>query len=248
VNSGATGTLEGIGQQDHAETSEYRIFGPPGTGKTTNLTRQIRRAVERYGENAVLITFFSRAAAHELAGRDLPVDPDRVGTLHSHCFHALGGPEIAEANVEDWNRSHPQLVITPVKKHSKLEGEETRTASWEISFATLGKSILSLSISSIRYWGSFPVIFTMRTRGMPMILAICWHILDKLGNDDVLQFIELLIGRLQFGVQFLLLVFEGHKFPQLLHVHERLDPPSCFSSLFRRGSLQRLLRVSPGRA
>ena len=28
---GATGTLDGIGQRDHAVTSEYRIFGPPGT-------------------------------------------------------------------------------------------------------------------------------------------------------------------------------------------------------------------------
>ena len=124
-NRDATGTLEGIGEQDHEETSEYRIFGPPGTGKTTNLTRQIRRAVERYGSNAILVTSFSRAAAHELAGRDLPVDPDRVGTLHSHCFHALGGPEIAEANVEEWNRDNPHLAITPVKKHAKLDGEET---------------------------------------------------------------------------------------------------------------------------
>jgi superfamily I DNA/RNA helicase len=124
-NADATGTLEGIGEQDHGETSEYRIFGPPGTGKTTNLTRQIRRAVEKYGSNAILVTSFSRAAAHELAGRDLPVDPDRVGTLHSHCFHALGGPEIAEANVEEWNRDNPHLAITPVKKHMKLDGEET---------------------------------------------------------------------------------------------------------------------------
>jgi superfamily I DNA/RNA helicase len=124
-NGDATGTLEGIGQQDHEETSEYRIFGPPGTGKTTNLTRQIRRAAERYGSNAILVTSFSRAAAHELAGRDLPVDPDRVGTLHSHCFHALGGPEIAEANVEEWNHDNPHLAITPVKKHTKLDGEET---------------------------------------------------------------------------------------------------------------------------
>ena len=45
-NEQATGTLDGIGQQDHSATSEYRIFGPPGTGKTTNLSRQIRRAVE----------------------------------------------------------------------------------------------------------------------------------------------------------------------------------------------------------
>ena len=49
LSSNATGTLEEIGQRDHALTSEYRIFGPPGTGKTTNLTRQIQRAVDRYG-------------------------------------------------------------------------------------------------------------------------------------------------------------------------------------------------------
>ena len=90
----ATGSLDEIGRRDHEITAEYRIFGPPGTGKTTNLTRQIRRAVDRYGSESILVTSFSRAAAAELAGRDLPISPDRVGTLHSHCWHALGGPEI----------------------------------------------------------------------------------------------------------------------------------------------------------
>ena len=70
-NEEATGTLDEIGQKDHSVTSEYRIFGPPGTGKTTNLTRQIRRAVDRYGPASVLVTSFSRAAATELIGRDL---------------------------------------------------------------------------------------------------------------------------------------------------------------------------------
>ncbi len=124
-NEQACGTLDQIGQRDHSITSEYRIFGPPGTGKTTNLTRQIRRAVDRFGPDSVLITSFSRAAAAELAGRDLPVAPDRIGTLHSHCFHALGGPQIAEAHVDEWNKDNPHLEITPVKKQSKLDGEAT---------------------------------------------------------------------------------------------------------------------------
>jgi len=124
MNEQATGTLEGIGQQDHSVTSEYRIFGPPGTGKTTNLSRQIRRAVERSGPGNVLVTSFSRTAATELAGRDLPIKADRIGTLHSHCYHALGEPEIAEANVDEWNRKNPHLALTPVKKQGRLDGEE----------------------------------------------------------------------------------------------------------------------------
>ncbi|MBI4479391.1 MAG: ATP-dependent helicase [Acidobacteria bacterium] len=125
MNEQTSGTLEGIGQQDHSATSEYRIFGPPGTGKTTNLTRQIRRAVERFGADSVLVTSFSRAAAAELAGRDLPISPDRIGTLHSHCYHALGAPEIAETHVGEWNRDNPHLAITPAKKQSRLHGEES---------------------------------------------------------------------------------------------------------------------------
>ena len=123
-NEQASGTLEQIGERDHSVTSEYRIFGPPGTGKTTNLSRQIRRAAERYGAGSVLVTSFSRTAAAELTGRDLPIDADRVGTLHSHCYHALGAPVIAESCVEDWNRENPRLALTPAKKQSKLDGEE----------------------------------------------------------------------------------------------------------------------------
>jgi superfamily I DNA/RNA helicase len=124
TETNATGTLQDIGQLDHSVTSEYRIFGPPGTGKTTNLTRQIRRAVERFGQDSVLVTSFSRTAAAELAGRDLPLSPDRIGTLHSHCFHALGCPAIAECNVDDWNKDNPHLQITPKKKQGRLDGEE----------------------------------------------------------------------------------------------------------------------------
>jgi len=107
------------------ETREFRIFGPPGCGKTTSLSRQIARAAAKFGSDAVLVTSFSRAAAAELAGRDLPIAGDRIGTLHSHCYHALGGPEIAEANVEEWNRDNKHMAITPVKKHHKLDGEDS---------------------------------------------------------------------------------------------------------------------------
>ena len=125
TEANATGTLQAIGHLDHSVTSEYRLYGPPGTGKTTNLTRQIRRAVERFGQDSVLVTSFSRTAAAELAGRDLPLSPDRIGTLHSHCFHALGCPPIAECNLDEWNKDNPHLQITPKKKQGPLDGEES---------------------------------------------------------------------------------------------------------------------------
>ena len=71
----------------------------------------------------MLVTSFSRGAAAELAGRDLPIERNRIGTLHSICWHALNGPEIAEANVEEWNKRYPALAITPAKKQQKLDGE-----------------------------------------------------------------------------------------------------------------------------
>ena len=123
VYEGATGTVEGIGQKTDSASSEYWILGPPGTGKTTTITRQVRRAAARFGSSSVLVTSFSRAAAAELADCDLPIPPEKLGTLHSHCFHALGRPQIAESHLTEWNHSHPDLAITPVRGQARLDGE-----------------------------------------------------------------------------------------------------------------------------
>lgn len=124
LNEHASGTIDGIGRMDHATTSEYRILGPPGTGKTTSTSDQVRRAAEKYGSDRVMATSFSRAAAAELANCDLPINPDRLGTLHSHCYHALGRPLIAEAHVKEWNHSHPHLAISPVSGQRRLDGDD----------------------------------------------------------------------------------------------------------------------------
>jgi superfamily I DNA/RNA helicase len=116
--------LDHIGSRDHSVTREYRIFGPPGTGKTTELARQVRRAMDRFGPDSVLVTSFSKATAAELAGRDVPLDHKRIGTLHSHCFRALEQPPIAEVCVDDWNHHYPRLALTPAARETKLAGED----------------------------------------------------------------------------------------------------------------------------
>ena len=93
---------------------EARVIGPPGCGKSTWLRRQVQRAVER--GNTVVVSSLTKAAALELAGRDMPLPPRNTGTLHSLCFHALGKPELAQLKraLADWNHSYPYYALTPV--------------------------------------------------------------------------------------------------------------------------------------
>lgn len=92
---------------------EMRIFGPPGTGKTTFLSKWVRQTAERHGSDSLIATSFTKAAATELAGRHLPIDKGRVGTLHSFAYRAIGGGVIAEKKLlAEWNKTYPQFALT----------------------------------------------------------------------------------------------------------------------------------------
>lgn len=85
-----------------AEARVFLVLGPPGTGKSTFVQRQIHAAVSRGLQP--LVASLTKAAAEELAGRDLPLDNRRIGTLHAHAYRALGGGlEIAETKATEWN-------------------------------------------------------------------------------------------------------------------------------------------------
>lgn len=91
----------------------YRVVGPPGTGKTTWVARQCQRAVGVHGPDRVLVASLTRAAAREAAGRDTGLAPGQVGTLHSHCYHALGRPQLVTAKLaKEWNERTPQYALT----------------------------------------------------------------------------------------------------------------------------------------
>lgn len=82
---------------------EFRVIGPPGTGKTTWLARNVRTAAEAYGSDRVVVCSLTRTAAAEVAGRDMTIPPHNIGTLHAMAYRALGGGEVAEAKLEGFN-------------------------------------------------------------------------------------------------------------------------------------------------
>lgn len=84
-----------------SEVETYVLVGPPGTGKTTELGRLVQDAHDKGW--MPLIASLTRTAAREVAGRELPIDPERIGTLHAHAYRALGGPTIAESKLGEWN-------------------------------------------------------------------------------------------------------------------------------------------------
>ena len=116
-----------IGMSEKKEISgEFRVFGPPGTGKTYYLTKQTESALRKYTPSELLIVSFTKAAAHEIATRTAAPGMDkRVGTLHSFCFRALGQPELAEtpARIKEWNE-HIKTKVPTLMIKEKGEGDD----------------------------------------------------------------------------------------------------------------------------
>lgn len=61
-----------------------------------------------------MVASFTRAAATELAGRDLPINREHLGTLHALCYHALGSPPLIQRAecINEWNKQHPAMQLS----------------------------------------------------------------------------------------------------------------------------------------
>ena len=112
------------------EATEHRVVGPPGCGKTTWLGDQVQQAVE--SGMSVLISSLTKAAATEIGWRNLPISFDSLGTMHSHCYHALGRPDIAEGreHLQQWNEEEPEyrLSLGSNDLGEKIDGDNLEPA------------------------------------------------------------------------------------------------------------------------
>ncbi len=199
------------------DTNEALIWGPPGCGKTTYLSRQVAKASQKYGGHAVLVTSFTKAAATELAMRDLPIPKDRVGTLHAHCYRALAHPEIAESRVAEWNKEHPGLRLSPNSSDvDEMEPEFTIHTHGDELYGKL--QILRASMTPQEQWPATVCSFAIAWEG--------WKTSRRL-----MDFTDLL----EVGLRDLV-VAPGH--PQVIFVDEAQDLSRLQLALVRQWGRQ----------
>lgn len=66
----------------------YSIFGPPGTGKTTELVRRIKLIHNKNKHDKILVVSFTKAAAKEISDRADGLAS--FSTIHSLCYRMCG--------------------------------------------------------------------------------------------------------------------------------------------------------------
>lgn len=106
--------------QDWKYNGIFSVVGPPGTGKTRWLSKQVESLNSqnmtdsgfKRRENPVMVCSLTKTAAQEVAGRvDLP--KKSVGTLHAHAFAALNYPDVAsDDKLTEWNKANPAMMLS----------------------------------------------------------------------------------------------------------------------------------------
>jgi superfamily I DNA/RNA helicase len=107
----------------HGGVGDRWVHGPPGTGKTTFLARQIEYDAKHRGSDKVVALSHTRAAAAEIALRRVPLPPDNIGTLHSLAYRALGRPKLVETQegLAEFSKRHPAFQMSETYSVDDME-------------------------------------------------------------------------------------------------------------------------------
>lgn len=120
---------------ENSAPNEYRVFGAPGTGKTTYIIDSLRDIFERGEENSILVSSKTKTAARNIWMRTKKMISDddniimeeefegkNIGTLHAICYRSLDKKQIAEKKIKDWNDINTNYRIEGIDDDIDGEG------------------------------------------------------------------------------------------------------------------------------
>jgi DNA helicase-2/ATP-dependent DNA helicase PcrA len=108
--------------------SRTTLFGPPGTGKTTTLSKWAQQAAAKHGGDNIMICSLTRTAAAEIRSRDTDVPAQNVGTLHAHAYRSISedGPTVMKGEaIDEFNSLYPEFTIPGRKSAADDTWQET---------------------------------------------------------------------------------------------------------------------------
>lgn len=119
------------------------LFGPPGTGKTTELLRQVEVARERgYSPQDIGFFAFTRAAAGEALKRLGLTRSDKIATLHSLAFRHVGATPPAVVDSYKLRRFGKEAGIAFSGSQSDEYGEQMEVGDKYLAIYNLARSRL----------------------------------------------------------------------------------------------------------
>lgn len=182
------------------EGGEFRVAGPPGCGKTTWLSRQIENAAYKHGSDAVFVASFTKTAAVELVNRNLPIHDSSVGTLHSHCYRAIGDPTIAETHIKEFNEEHPSFCLSSTVKPKLDEAAADATTGESEADQSFGEyNILRNKMIPRDNWPSKVLYFAEAWEGFKKenglldftdLIEVALHDFDSPLNNPSIGFVD----------------------------------------------------------
>ena len=99
--------------------SRTTLFGPPGSGKTTTLSKWATQAASKYGGENVMICSLTKTAATEIRSRSTDVPAHNVGTLHAHAYRSIESDDLkvmGDKQAEEFNTEMPTNYHIPINR------------------------------------------------------------------------------------------------------------------------------------
>lgn len=119
----------------------YAIFGPPGTGKTTEMLRLVEEAKDR-GYKPTEIGFFSftKAAAGEALKRLGLTRSDKISTLHSLAFRSVGASPMSMVDGYKLRKLGSKIGISFAGVSNDEYGDQMEVGDHYLSILNLARS------------------------------------------------------------------------------------------------------------